>query len=469
MKNLNVNLLSRKMSPASPGKSGNLPVKFFISPLAVAIVFILAFVLGRISQSEAASLALAELDRLPLLGQMSHLISSPDRKLIGENDDRINILLIGMGGEGHDGPNLTDTLIVIGIRPSDNNVAMLSVPRDLLVPVTGHGWRKINSVNAYGEMESPGRGGELIRTTMEGLLGIDIPYYVRIDFDGFRSVIDAIGGIDVFVERSFIDYNYPTYDHGVQKISYDEGWQHLDGESALKFARSRHGNNGEGNDFARSKRQQKVLTALKDQLLSFKTFRSPSAIANTLSALQSNIITNLNIGEILRLARLATAIDRENIRHQILDNGVDSPLVDKLVNGAYVLLPKNNDWNLLRETAANLFDTAETAVAEELTSPPKEAQVNSTVDIKNGNGQSGLAREAAEKLSKHGFRVIKIGNADSFDYDRTIIYDLTYGQDKVSLKLLQQTFPEAKVASSKVTAAQVSPSGANFLIILGQE
>jgi LCP family protein required for cell wall assembly len=470
MKDLNIDFLRRKKS-ASIKKPGKLPVKFFISPLAVAIVFISSFILGRISQSEAASFALAELDRLPIIGQMSHLIGSQDRKLIGEDEDRINILLIGVGGEGHDGPNLTDTLIVISLRPSDNNVALLSIPRDLLVPVPGYGWKKINSINAYGEMEALGHGGELIRTTMEGLLGIDIPYYARIDFDGFRSIIDAVEGVDIFVERSFVDYNYPTYTHGVQRISFAEGWQHFDGETALRFTRSRHGNNGEGTDFARSKRQQKVLTALKDKLMSFRTFRSPFAITNTLAALQSSIVTNLNVGEILRLSRWAREIKRENIKYQVLNNNQNSPFVDKLVNGAYVLLPRDNDWTLLREAAAKLFENAEseTIIESESTTFAEETRIDSTIEIKNGNGQSGVAREVASKLSPHGFKIIKIGNANSFDYRQTIIYDLTYGRDSASLKLLKQIFPEVKVADSKTTAALTSSSGADFLIVLGRE
>jgi len=469
MGNLNVNLLHDKDTASSPGKTGKSSVKFFISPLAIAIVFICAFAMGRISQSEAASFALSELEHVPILGQVSHLISSPDRVLAGEEEGRINILLIGMGGEGHDGPNLTDTLIVTSIRPSDNRVAMLSVPRDLLVSVPGHGWRKINSVNAYGEMQATGRGGELTKNTMEGLLGIDIPYYIRIDFAGFRSIIDAVGGIDIFVETAFTDYSYPTYNHGVQQISFEEGWQHMDGESALQFARSRHGNHGEGSDFARSRRQQKVLTALKNKFMSFKTFRSPSTVTNTLAALQANITTNMNVGEILRLARMARNIDREDIMHEVLDNGPDSPLVDKLVNGAYVLLPKNDDWNVLRQAAENIFETAEIADPTEDPPPPIEDRVNASVEIRNGNGASGVARDAAGKLSSYGFRIIKIGNADSFDYSQTIIYDLTFGKDEAALERLEKIFPTGKLLGGKLAAPHDPLSGADFLVVLGQE
>jgi anionic cell wall polymer biosynthesis LytR-Cps2A-Psr (LCP) family protein len=196
-----VNLLESETPRSRRNKQVVRKAKLVISPLTLAIIFAASFVLGRVSLTEAASFAMAGLNKVPILSHMSHLISSPDRQLIGEAEDRINVLLIGMGGEGHDGPFLTDTLIVGSIKPSDGSVAMLSIPRDLLVPVPDYGWRKINAVNAFGELEAGGRGGDLTRKTVENLLGIDIPYYVRIDFAGFKSIIDDVGGIDVYVER----------------------------------------------------------------------------------------------------------------------------------------------------------------------------------------------------------------------------------------------------------------------------
>ncbi len=468
-----VNLLKGKDASTPFRRAGTKPVRFFISPVTVAMVFVLAFLLGRVSGSEAASYALGGLGQLPFLGGVRHLISSPDRKLTGEADDRINLLLIGMGGEGHDGPNLTDTLIVASIRPSDGQVAMLSIPRDLLVPIQDYGWKKINSVNAYGEAQDPGHGGDLIRTTAEGLLGIDIPYYVRIDFDGFRSVIDAVGGIDVYVERTFTDGSYPTYSHGLQKVSFQQGWQHLDGETALRFARSRHGNNGEGSDFARSKRQQKVLTALKDKMMSYKTLSSPSAVANTLSALQANVTTNLDVGEILRLARLAQDIDRENIKHEVLDNRPESVLVDSVVGGAYVLLPKNNDWNELRNVASNLFELAEPPSQEELMTSLDDGQEvgdAAGVEIRNGNGETGGARDTAVELKKYGFRVVRIGNADSFDYARTVVYDLKNG-NSANAERLRKIIPNVDIRkpSREVLATVDTDTDTDYLIILGQD
>ena len=393
---------------------------FFYSPIVFLVVFTLSFAMGRISLSETASIALGGLRGIPIFSHMSHLIGSPDRKLVGENNDQINILLLGMGGEGHDGPYLTDTVIVASLRPSENKVALLSIPRDLLAPLPDYGWRKINAANAFGELGARGRGGDLTRRTMESLLGIDIPYYVRIDFEGFKQVIDSIGGVDIYVERAFTDRSYPTDDYLTQVISFAQGWQHMSGETSLEFARSRHGTNGEGSDFARAARQQKVLSAVKDKMLSLHTYRNPAVISNTLSSLQANIATNLKIGDILRLVRMAQDFEDVEIVHKVIDNGPDSPLVSSIINGAYVLVPRNGDWTGLREVAANIFDEA---VGPE-PSPEKEHVANTEsagVEIQNGSGKSGIARKTATTLKNAGLNILKIGNADSFEYRRTNI------------------------------------------------
>src|SRR3989344_4788174 len=191
-------------------------------------------------------------------------IQSGDKKLVGENEDRINILLIGIGGEGHEGGLLADTIILANIKPSTKEVALLSVPRDLTVNIPGYGDRKINNANAFGEMDDlPGGGGMFTARILSNILNTSIPYYIRVDFSGFKKIVDEAGSVNINVEKSFTDYEYPTIDFGYQTISFKQGNQKMDGDKALKYTRSRHGNNGEGSDFARSRRQQKVILALK--------------------------------------------------------------------------------------------------------------------------------------------------------------------------------------------------------------
>jgi LCP family protein required for cell wall assembly len=435
----------------------------FFSPFLLIGIFVASFGFGRLTLSQSADDTWAGLDDLPILKQVGRLLTSPDRKLRGEDDDRINILLLGMGGEGHEGPLLTDTIMVASVKPSENRVALLSIPRDLIVPLQGIGWRKVNSANAFGELKNPGRGGDFTRVALEGLLGIDIPYYVRIDFNGFREIIDAVGGIDVHVDRAFTDRTYPTDDYRTQVVSFDQGWQHLSGEEALRFARSRHGTNGEGSDFARAKRQQKVLAALRDKLSDFKSFKNPAGISNTLAALQSNIITNFQIGEILRLARMGQHIDRSGITHKIIDNGPASPLTDALLNGAYVLVPRNDDWTGIRMLAADIFEHAE---AGQEAAPEPAAPARSKVEIRNGTLVSGRAREIAGKLGGLGFEVVKIGNADTADYATTLVFDLTGGEKSDALQRLRDALGAAKLAKHLPKNMTV-PAGVDFFVILG--
>ncbi len=465
MNPLKVNLLSDERREPSPSGTGRTPVSFFLSPVLIALVFLASFAFGRLTLSQTTSLAL---ESIPIIGQVSHLISSPNRKLQGETDDRINILLLGIGGEGHEGPNLTDTIMVASIKPSEKKIALLSVPRDLIVPTDTRGWQKINAINAFAEMETPGHGAEAARATLEGLFGIDIPYYVRVDFSGFTKLIDGVGGVDIHVDHAFSDYSYPTNTYGVMTISFAEGWQLMDGETALRFTRSRHGTNNEGSDFARATRQQKVLNALKEKLLAAKTYRSPSAIANTLAALHSNITTNLQIGEMLRLARMAQAEGSFTIAHKVLDNSPESPLADSTFAGAYVLVPKNGDWNALRAIAANIF---EESLVDATPVPPKseKQRENARVEIMNGTGKSGQARVAATSLASAGFEIVKIGNADSFSYSRSVVYDLTKGKKPNALARLKQTIGniESRNAVPR-TLTSTDRSGIDFLVVLGE-
>lgn len=465
MKLIKINFLSGSRLPRFDERTGASPAKPWLSLLSIVGVFLFSFGFGRLSLSESATAALAN---LPLIKQM-HLISSPDRQLTGEADDRINILLLGMGGEGHDGPLLTDTIMVASIRPSDSQVALLSIPRDLLVPLPKAGWRRINTANAFGELEMPGRGGEATRLALEGLLGIDIPYYVRVDFNGFKSLIDDIGGVDVYVERNFTDNTYPTDDYLTQTVAFEKGYQHMDSETALRFARSRHGNNGEGSDFARAKRQQKILTAVKEKVLNFRTFRNPALISDLLAELQSNIATNMQVGDILRLARIGRNIDPTAIVHKVIDDGPKSPLQASVVNGAFVLVPRKDDWSDLRRIAADVFmagqgDVVMAAAPRDL--PPTEKP---RVEIQNGSGRTGLARQVSGLLADAGFLITKIGNAESFSFQKTTVYDLTGGGNRTAINGLKQTLGgDIEIIISPLPPAGASSSGIDFLVILGK-
>jgi len=210
-------------------------------------------------------------------------------------DAPFNILLLGYGGAGHDGGDLTDTMIVAHVEPKNKKVTLISVPRDLWVALPTNGesvsYSKINAAYAIGldDKKYPNKldlykgkagGGELAKYAVSKVIGEDIRYFASIDFSGFVRIIDAIGGVDVNVPRTFDDYFYPIkgeedntcgfsaeelaeihrkysgfkleqqftcrYEH----LHFDKGITHMDGATALKFVRSRHSET-DGTDFAR--------------------------------------------------------------------------------------------------------------------------------------------------------------------------------------------------------------------------
>lgn len=405
----------------------------------VLLYFLIILLVGGLSFSYKVILSseniLKDINSPNLLEQIKHLVTNPDKKIAGEEEDRINILLLGMGGAGHQGVYLTDTIIIASIKPSTEEIALLSIPRDLFVPIPGFGWRKINNANAFGEMSNypgsnyPGGGANLTAKVISEITSLPIQYYVRVDFEGFRRIIDNVGGINVYVERSFTDYQFPTYDFGYQTVSFQEGWQHMDGETALQYSRSRHGNNNEGSDFARSQRQQKVLLAVKDKLFSFSTLINPKTILEVLESLGDHTQTNLELWEMIKIAKLAKNLDFNNIINKVIDNRNGGPLhAETTIDGAYILRPNAgpDDFSEIQTIALNIFSWS--YIAKE------DAQI----EIQNGTTIPGLADSTAKELEALDYNIIKVGNAKKTDYEKTVIYDLSAGQNPHTLKSLRE-------------------------------
>lgn len=367
------------------------------------------------------------------LNIFTNLLMGDEAKLKGCGDDRINVLLLGMGGWGHDGPMLTDTIILASYKPSTKQIAMLSIPRDLLVNIKGYGGRKINNVNAIAEVNKEGSGGEATANVISELFDVPIHYYARIDFDGFEKLIDDLGGLDIYVDHSFVDYSYPADNYAYQTVSFKNGWQKMNGDQALKYARSRHGNNGEGSDFARSLRQQKILLALKEKILSFNTLSNVKKLNSLLEAYNKNVLTNIEVWEALAFRKLAKNFDGKII-NQILDVSPENYLYEGIVNEAYVLQPKAGDWSDLRFLATNIFDATLTA---------KE---DVAIEVLNGTKSEGLALNTGIVLQNFGYNVIRMRNSVDQTYQKTIIYDLSNGAKKKTLRGLKNKF-KADVAT----------------------
>lgn len=326
--------------------------------------------------------------------------------LLKSSDGRVNVLLLGTPGGAYDGANLTDTIIVASYDLRKNKATLISIPRDLWLPELKS---KANAVYQLGSSENNSLG--FTKTVMGNILGIPVHYGLRVDFRGFVQAIDAIDGLDILVERAFDDYNYPIQgaendlcgfeekemefneeeanklniesgkrhvfispegliatdsaeeNKGVkyftcryEHIRFEQGLMHMNGAISLKFIRSRHGTNSEGSDFARSKRQQKVIEAARNKILSLETLTDPQRISDLIKTLGKSIDTDISIKDALEFFKLSQKL--ENTQSFVLDDSLKKDLPggrkSLLVRpdgsdygGAYVLISQDDDFSII--------------------------------------------------------------------------------------------------------------------------
>lgn len=355
----------------------------------------------------------------------------------------------------------------------------MSIPRDLVVPIENMGWKKINSINAYAEKDKKGSGGLATCQAISDILTLPIDYYIRIDFQGFINIVDKIGGVTVDVENTFDDYSYPVmgredaanYSSRYEHLHFDKGIQTMDGSLALKYARSRHGYGVEGSDFARAKRQQKIITAVKDKVLNKDMIFKPMMIVDIINELSEHIDTNLKIWEIVKLFDLAKEIDSANIKSSVIDNGPNGLLINgRGESGAYILEPRSGDFKEIQYFANNIFNDAPTDISDAV------SKDKAKVEVYNGTWINGLASEKAQDIEKYGFEVVKIGNSGKQNFQKSVIYDLTFGGKEESLTVLKektganvsQGLPEWLVddINKKTAGEKVEP---DFILVIGQD
>jgi LCP family protein required for cell wall assembly len=449
--------------------------------VATAVFFIFAFLLfscsGPISDQTTSFI-----DNIPVFGQLSHLANSSERQLKDEATGRINILLLGIGGKNHDGPYLTDTIMMASLDVTDKKVALLSIPRDLSIPVENSTeWTKINNIDAFAEAKASGSGGVAASQAVSNILGVPIDYYVRVDFNAFKNIIDKIGGIDIDVPSTLDDYAYPIdgqednpdYYARYQHLHVEKGLQHMDGSLALKYARSRHGAGAEGSDFARARRQQLVLQAVKDKILNSNVLFNPILVTEIITELTDHISTNLQVWEIVKAWTMFKDVNRENIISKVIDNSPGGLLYQTInAQGAYVLLPNNGDFSEIQYLAQNIFTVV----------PPQKAAAVATesasVEILNGTWVNGLANKASIDLDKYGFKIVAVANSSRQNFTKSVIYDLTLGKKMDALAVLKEktgatvTFdlPDwLKTDLAAELAKNPTQVTADFVLVLGQD
>ena len=253
---------------------------------------------------------------------------------VWQGNDRVNILLLGIDRRpGEAFVSRTDSMMIISIDPEADTVTVLSVPRDLYVQIPGYGQDRINTALVYGARDGDYLdGAALAMQTVSSNLGVPIEHFVLVDFNAFVRIIDLLEGVDVQVPYDINDPSYPDMDYGYDPLYIPAGLQHFDGHTALKYARTRHADS----DFNRAYRQQQVLFAARSKVLKLGLGKMLLNAPSLYREVESGIRTDLNLEQILRLAKTVGDIPSENMRSEVLDQ--DYVTSYRTPGGASVLL-----------------------------------------------------------------------------------------------------------------------------------
>ena len=402
----------------------------------------------------------------PLIDQLGFLVSNDSKPLKGQENGRINFLLLGMGGKNHPGGLLTDTIMVASLDTESKALALINIPRDLVYDFGAPNYyRKINNGFALGEQQKyPGGGGAYMSEVVAEVIGQPVHYTLSMDFEGFRRIVDDLGGIDVHVDNGFTDYQYPDYNYGWQTVRFEQGLRHLNGEKALQYSRSRHGNNGEGSDFKRSQRQKKVILATKDKLFSLHTVLNPTIVTKLLDSVSNHVRTSMEYWEIITLAQLAQGIDFSQTRQLSIDNSAGGPLHSEVGDGgAYILVPNPglSDYSEIQLLVNNVFSTQSPAVA---TQPQTE---NPTIHVLNGTSVNGLAKKTSDDILSLNYQVELVGNSPQREFEKTVIYDFTEKNPNSLVNLKKYLQANVSPVIPGWLAEQYANKDVDFVIIVG--
>ena len=333
-----------------------------------------------------------------------------------EGTERVNIVVMGIDQREHEqGPWRTDTMLVLTIDPVTMSGGMLSIPRDLWVPIPGYEEGRINTAHYLGEAyDYPGGGPALATKTVQYNLGVPIHHYARLNFTAFEQLVDLIGGIDVYVEEEIADSTYPDEAYGYDPLYIPAGWQHFNGEMALKYARTRH---SAGGDFDRAKRQQQVLLAVFEQVTRLDLLPQLAPRAPELwQTLQGAVVTDLTLDQVIALTQLASEVESEDIRYVVIDEHYTQ--FWETPDGQQVLIPLRDRMRELRD----YIFTTEAPLPQLADDPAARLEAEAaTIEVLNGTATAGLAALTADYLQQQGLQVGHTDNADRSDYAESLI------------------------------------------------
>ncbi|MFP4646595.1 MAG: LCP family protein [Candidatus Bipolaricaulota bacterium] len=326
---------------------------------------------------------------------------------VTEEGERVNLLAMGL--DQVEGTSRSDTIMLVSISPNPHEVQVFSVPRDLYVKYPDGESRRINAAYPIG-------GGELARDLISDLTGVEIPFHLILDYEGFKELIDMIGGIELEVEER-LEYE-DTAASPPLEIDISSGQQVLDGEEALGYIRYR----GEGSDIRRIDRQQKFLKALLEQGIQFREW---TKLKDLISTAQNYLQTNLSLVDLYDLGKMVRGISADDFNTHTLP-GQDARIEDKAV-----LQPRIVEIKRMITEGIHGVDLL--------------TKSDIRVVTLNGEGSTWLAHNSANRLESLGFNVVGADNADRFDYETSYILDLVPDNPKKATMLRNEVSNELEI------------------------
>jgi len=365
------------------------------------------------------------------------------------DNETVNFLLIG--SDKRPGASYrTDTLVIAIVWPKDGQVSLISIPRDLWIYIPSVGMQRVNTAYQSGEIGGYlGGGPGLLKDTIAYNLGIRIDYTAMVEFDGFRRIVDTLGGIEVPVACAYTDWRLidPSYDQNDENnwwlYTVGPGQVHMDGDLALWYARSR----SKSNDFDRGRRQQEVLRTIFQKALQTDTFSKIPQLYNDFS---STVITDLGLTDMLRMAPYAVNFTNANIRGYFIRPPLVSPWTTP--GGAAVLLPNDEALKQMLVEATTLSTYAVT-------------RETITVEVQNGASFETLESLAASRLNYAGYQT-SVSNADRRDYANSVLVDFTPGQDASQRQTIINSLG---LYSANVLSLPNANSPVQYRVILGAD
>lgn len=379
-----------------------------------------------------------------------------------------NILIVGIDTRTKLKTFNTDVIIVASYNHKTKDVVMISIPRDFCTKVnpskTSYG--KINSAYSIYEAKEKGSGLEGLKGIVEEITGMEIQYYTMINFNGFVELVDAVGGLYINVENSFTDYKYPAETgYGTQTISFKAGPQLMDGDTALKYARSRQSQqNGEGSDYARAKRQHKVIDAFIKKLLSTETLLNPNKVMSLLTSIQDNIkVSEFTIDDIQAGVNILKSLSSENSTSSTYSFVLDPTI------GNYSLIshqPSCGEYNIGPKEGLGRYTKLGEYINLALSYPALYSENPSIYSYDTGLGYQNTKTKTEELKTKFKYLDIRFQGTKFNDKEGTYIYSNTIDKFSKSVDILASYLKtNNKVKPEYLTTA----TGGDISILFGKE